>query len=73
MVYTPFAIVQLPQAPHVPMRYCVCGLFVPNRRLFELSNWVTFTYGHTRYVYSGRAKSDPQKHSPISSCTAEGP
>ena len=67
------ATVQLPHVPHVPIRYCVCGLFVPYITLFELSNWVTFTYGHTRYVYSGREKSEPQKQSPISDCTAAGP
>ena len=73
VVYIPFSMVQLPHVPHVPIRYCVCGLFWPFAMLDELSNWVTFTYGHTRYVYSGRAKSEPQKHSPISSCTAAGP
>lgn len=73
VVYAPFSMVQLPHVPHVPIRYSVCGWFVPNSRLAESSNWVTFTYGQTRYVYSGRAKSSPQKHSPRSSCTAAGP
>ena len=67
------AMVQSPQLPHVPIRYCVCGLFWLLAMLVELSNWVTFTYGHTRYVYSGRAKSNPQKQLPTSDCTAAGP
>ena len=51
---------QLPHVPHVPIKYCVCGLFWPLLMLDELSNWVTFTYGHTRYEYWGRAISVPQ-------------
>ena len=54
-------MVQLPHVPHVPIRYSVCGLFWLFKTLDELSNWVTFTYGHTRYEYWGRRKSDPQK------------
>ena len=67
------AIVQLPHVPQVPIKYWPCGLFQPCAILDELSNWVTFTYGQMRYVYCGRSKSEPQRHSPRNACTAAGP
>ena len=64
---------QLPQVPHVPITYWSIGLFSFLATLVELSNWVTFTYGHTRYEYWGRVESVPQKQSGYSAWTAAGP
>ena len=66
-------MVQLPQVPHVPIKYWSIGLFSFLTTLDELSNWVTFTYGHTRYEYWGIRKSDPQKQLGYSAWIVSGP